>query len=135
MNLLIWQTIYILGGEFDFAFRAVFVSAKHNMCAAKSDASRRGRQNARKIRRGRIFRKTARYRRINRRRSRRANARNGFSGTICEIFGRERSENPFEWQVIGRSGITVKETIHELVPKIPDEKFDYILLAFAETKF
>ena len=34
-----------------------------------------------------------------------------------------------EWQVVGRSGITVKETIHELVPKIPDEKFDYIMVA------
>ncbi len=34
-----------------------------------------------------------------------------------------------EWHVVGRSGITVKETIHELVPKIPDEKFDYVMLA------
>jgi lysophospholipase L1-like esterase len=33
-----------------------------------------------------------------------------------------------EWFIIGRSGITAKETIYELVPKIPDEKFDYILL-------
>jgi lysophospholipase L1-like esterase len=33
------------------------------------------------------------------------------------------------WKVIGRSGITVAETIQELVPKIPDEKFDYILIA------
>jgi lysophospholipase L1-like esterase len=33
------------------------------------------------------------------------------------------------WQVIGRSGITVKETIRELVPKIPAERFDYILVA------
>ncbi len=33
-----------------------------------------------------------------------------------------------EWYVIGRSGITAKETIYELVPRIPDENFDYILL-------
>lgn len=33
------------------------------------------------------------------------------------------------WHVIGKSGITVRETIHELVPKIPDEKFDYIMVA------
>jgi lysophospholipase L1-like esterase len=33
------------------------------------------------------------------------------------------------WHVIGKSGITVRETIHELVPKIPDESFDYILVA------
>ena len=34
-----------------------------------------------------------------------------------------------EWRVIGKSGITIKETIYELVPKIPDEQFDYILVA------
>ncbi len=33
------------------------------------------------------------------------------------------------WHVIGKSGITVRETIRELVPKIPDEKFDYIMVA------
>ena len=33
------------------------------------------------------------------------------------------------WNVIGRSGITVRETINELVPKIPDENFDYIVVA------
>lgn len=33
------------------------------------------------------------------------------------------------WHVIGKSGITVRETIRELVPKIPDKKFDYIMVA------
>lgn len=33
-----------------------------------------------------------------------------------------------EWLAIGRSGITAGETIRELVPKIPDEKFDYIMV-------
>ncbi len=33
------------------------------------------------------------------------------------------------WNVVGRSGITVAETIRELVPKIPDGKFDYVLIA------
>ncbi len=36
---------------------------------------------------------------------------------------------PVAWDVVGRSGITVKETIHELVPKIPAEDYDYVLLA------
>lgn len=33
-----------------------------------------------------------------------------------------------EWLAIGRSGIKAGEAIHELVPKIPDEKFDYIMV-------
>ncbi|MBK8151581.1 MAG: hypothetical protein IPK58_26145 [Acidobacteria bacterium] len=36
---------------------------------------------------------------------------------------------PVEWTVVGRSGITVGETIVELVPQIPEIEFDYILLA------
>lgn len=34
-----------------------------------------------------------------------------------------------EWLVIGKSGITASETIDELVPRIPNEKFDYVLVA------
>ena len=34
-----------------------------------------------------------------------------------------------EWYVIGKNGVTAKRTIEELVPQIPDEKFDYILAA------
>lgn len=33
-----------------------------------------------------------------------------------------------EWFAVGRSGIRAGETIVELVPKIPDVKFDYIML-------
>lgn len=32
------------------------------------------------------------------------------------------------WFAVGRSGITAGETILELVPKIPDEQFDYIMV-------
>jgi lysophospholipase L1-like esterase len=32
-----------------------------------------------------------------------------------------------EWYVIGKNGVTAERTIIELVPNIPDEKFDYIL--------
>src|SRR5205085_8933453 len=52
----------------------------------------------------------------------------GLAGQFARFLG-EKIGQSVEWQVVGRSGITVKETIHELVPKIPDEKFDYILLA------
>lgn len=34
-----------------------------------------------------------------------------------------------EWSVVGRSGITVGETIRELVPLVPGDDFDFILLA------
>ena len=74
-------------------------------------------------------RETSRFRRINCRRSRRTNARNrALPGQFAQFLS-EKIGKSVEWQVIGRNGITVKETIHELVPKIPDEKFDYILLA------
>jgi lysophospholipase L1-like esterase len=32
------------------------------------------------------------------------------------------------WHVIGRNGVTARRTIDELVPQIPDERFDHILL-------
>ena len=32
------------------------------------------------------------------------------------------------WTVIGKNGVTARQTIDELVPLIPDEQFDYILL-------
>jgi lysophospholipase L1-like esterase len=50
------------------------------------------------------------------------------AGQFARFLG-EKIGKSIHWQVIGRSGITVKETIHELLPKIPDEKFDYILVA------
>lgn len=33
------------------------------------------------------------------------------------------------WSVVGKSGVTARRTIEELVPKIPNETFDYILVA------
>jgi lysophospholipase L1-like esterase len=33
-----------------------------------------------------------------------------------------------EWKVLGRNGVTARRTIDELVPQMPDEHFDYILL-------
>jgi len=37
-------------------------------------------------------------------------------------------ERPVEWSVVGRSGVTARQTIDELLPQMPDEKFDYILI-------
>ncbi|MBK8809577.1 MAG: SGNH/GDSL hydrolase family protein [Acidobacteria bacterium] len=47
-----------------------------------------------------------------------------FSRSLSEKVGQ-----PVDWTVVGRSGITVGETIVELVPQIPEIEFDYILLA------
>ena len=39
-----------------------------------------------------------------------------------------RIGRPVRWHVIGRNGVTAKRTIDELVPMIPEETFDYILV-------
>ncbi|MGE3467136.1 MAG: SGNH/GDSL hydrolase family protein [Pyrinomonadaceae bacterium] len=33
-----------------------------------------------------------------------------------------------EWNVVGKNGVTARRTIDELVPHMPDERFDYILV-------
>lgn len=35
---------------------------------------------------------------------------------------------PVEWTVVGRSGVTARQTIEELLPQVPDDRFDYILI-------
>ena len=37
-------------------------------------------------------------------------------------------ERPVKWTVIGKNGVTARRTINELLPKVPDETYDYILL-------
>ncbi len=39
-----------------------------------------------------------------------------------------RLGKPVEWTVIGKNGVTARRTIDELVPKIPDKSFDYVLV-------
>ncbi len=50
------------------------------------------------------------------------------AGQFARFLSRKIGKS-VEWRVIGKSGITVAETIRELVPQIPNEKFDYILVA------
>ncbi len=33
-----------------------------------------------------------------------------------------------DWTVIGKNGVTARRTVNELLPLVPDEKFDYILV-------
>ncbi|CAN5222771.1 SGNH/GDSL hydrolase family protein [soil metagenome] len=35
---------------------------------------------------------------------------------------------PVEWHVLGKNGVTARKTIDELIPQMPEEKFDYILI-------
>ena len=51
----------------------------------------------------------------------------GLAGRFAEQLG-ARIQKPVKWSVIGRNGVTAKRTIDELVPLMPDEKFDYILV-------
>lgn len=37
-------------------------------------------------------------------------------------------DRPVEWHVIGLNGVTARRVIDELVPRVPNETFDYILL-------
>ena len=39
-----------------------------------------------------------------------------------------RVGRPIRWSVVGKNGVTAGRTIQELVPQIPDETFDYILV-------
>ncbi|HKX84006.1 MAG TPA: SGNH/GDSL hydrolase family protein [Pyrinomonadaceae bacterium] len=46
-------------------------------------------------------------------------------------FARQLSERigrPVEWTVVGRNGVTAQRTIDELIPLVPDTRFDYILI-------
>ena len=52
---------------------------------------------------------------------------NALAGQFARFLSRKIGKS-VEWYVVGRSGITAKETIYELVPKIPEGEFDYILL-------
>jgi len=49
------------------------------------------------------------------------------AGRFAEQLNAKLSRS-VRWHVIGRNGVTAKRTIDELVPMIPDETFDYILV-------
>jgi lysophospholipase L1-like esterase len=53
--------------------------------------------------------------------------RTAFAGQFAEQLS-TRLGKSVRWTAIGRNGVTAERTIRELVPKIPDKKFDYILV-------
>lgn len=40
----------------------------------------------------------------------------------------EYLNGPVKWHVIGKSGVTARQTVRELVPQMPNEQFDYVLV-------
>ena len=51
--------------------------------------------------------------------------------SLAGQFGRQLSEHldrAVEWHVIGKNGVTARQTIDELVPQMPDEAFDFVLV-------
>jgi lysophospholipase L1-like esterase len=37
-------------------------------------------------------------------------------------------QRPVDWKVLGKNGVTARQTIDQLLPQMPDEHFDYVLL-------
>jgi lysophospholipase L1-like esterase len=40
----------------------------------------------------------------------------------------KRIDRPVSWLVVGKNGVTARRTIDELLPQMPEEQFDYILV-------
>lgn len=53
--------------------------------------------------------------------------REALTGQFAERLA-ARIERRVEWTVIGRNGVTARRTIDELIPLMPEKKFDYVLL-------
>jgi lysophospholipase L1-like esterase len=128
MNLIIWQTIYVLGGIIILPF-APFLYLQGQYVRRKigrlPDASGETK--------GRFAGTEESGRLLILGESTAAGVgasthETGLAGHFARHLG-EKIGKSVEWEVVGRSGITVKETIDELVPKIPSADYDFILLA------
>jgi lysophospholipase L1-like esterase len=128
MNLILWQTIYVLGGVILLPFapflylQGQYIRRKIGRIpdAGGETVGKFGAENE-SVKLLVLGESTAAG----------MGARThetALAGQFSRFLG-EKINKSVEWHVVGRSGITIKETIDELVPKIPDEKFDYILLA------
>ena len=127
MNLFIWQTIYILSGITLLPF-APFLYLQGQYTRRKvgrlPDAEgetigKTGNQN-----------KTAKLLSIGESTVAGVGARThetALTGQFAKHLSLKIGKT-VEWFAVGRSGITAGETIGELVPKIPDERFDYIMV-------
>ncbi|MBS1797227.1 MAG: SGNH/GDSL hydrolase family protein [Acidobacteria bacterium] len=128
MNLILWQTIYLLGGLVVLPFapflyiQAYFTRRSIGRIPDAGGPPRGVFENgAERVRLLVLGESTAAG----------MGARThetALAGQFAGFLGR-RIGKTVEWHVVGRSGITVKETIRDLVPQIPDGEFDYVMLA------
>ncbi len=128
MNLILWQTIYVLGGIIILPF-APFLYLQGQYVRRKigrlpdADGEKRG-QFA-------LGKESVKLLVLGESTAAGVGAsthETGLAGQFSRFLGGKIGKS-VEWQVVGKSGITINRTIRELVPEIPDEKFDYIMLA------
>ncbi|MEP6902586.1 MAG: SGNH/GDSL hydrolase family protein [Actinomycetota bacterium] len=128
MNLILWQTIYVLGGILILPF-APFLYLQGQYVRRKigrlPDA---GGETVGKFSAGEMSVKLLILGESTATGIGARTHETALAGQFARCLGAKLGKS-VEWHVVGRSGITVKETIHELVPQIPAEKFDYIMLA------
>jgi lysophospholipase L1-like esterase len=130
VNLFVWQTIYVLGGIVILPFAPfLYLQGKYvrRKIGRLPDASG---ETSGKFGVGNIN-QTAKLLVIGESTAAGVGARtheSALAGQFARFLSRKIGKS-VEWRVIGKSGITVAETIQELVPQIPPEKFDYILVA------
>ena len=128
MNLFLWQTIYLLGGIFVLPFapflylQGQYVRRKigrlPDAAGAKEGTFAGGAENVNLLVLGESTAAGVGA----------STHESGLAGQFAKFLG-EKIGKSVRWQVVGKSGITIGRTIKELVPEIPDEKFDYIMLA------
>jgi lysophospholipase L1-like esterase len=130
VNLFVWQTIYVLGGIVILPFAPfLYLQGKYvrRKIGRLPDASG---ETSGKFGVGNIN-QTAKLLVIGESTAAGVGARtheSALAGQFARFLSRKIGKS-VAWRVIGKSGITVAETIQELVPQIPPEKFDYILVA------
>ena len=128
MNLILWQIIYILGGIIILPF-APFLYLQGQYVRRKVGRL----PDASGDKRGEFKGGSAHVKLLVLGESTASGVgasthETGLAGQFARFLG-EKIGKSVRWQVIGKTGITVKRTIAELVPEIGDEKFDYIMLA------
>lgn len=128
MNLFVWQTIYVLSGIVILPFapflylQSKYVRRKIGRLpdAAGETSGKFGAESD-----------TAKLLVIGESTAAGVGARThetALAGQFARFLSRKIGKS-VDWRVIGKSGITVAETIVELVPRIPNEQFDYVLVA------
>ena len=128
MNLILWQTIYLLGGLLILPFapflylQGQYVRRKigrlPDASGEKSGSFAGGEETVSLLVLGESTAAGVGA----------STHETALAGHFARFLG-AKLDKSVNWQVVGKSGITVKRTIAELVPLIPSEKFDFILLA------